>query len=185
MCRRLFELLNCRIRERVMFILLALGAVFGSSHSAAQTVPEYSLKAAVLYNFALFVEWPESVGEQITVCVIGADPFGAELDALGGEPVGSRRLQVRRLGRLAPLSGCQLLFIPEASMAILPQILSTLDGMSVLTVADSPGAAQAGVGINMGLQNARVVFEINLSAVRRGGLMISSKLLRLAQVLHD
>lgn len=182
---RLLELLHLRHRLRVVVVLLALSGLFGGGHAAAETVPEYSLKAAVLYNFALFVEWPQSVGDQVTLCVIGADPFGAELDALQGEPVGSRSLQVKRLGRLAPLSGCQLLFIPEPSMANLPQILSALDGLAVLTVADSPGAAQAGVGINLGLQNARVVFEINLGAVRRGGLMVSSKLLRLAQVLHD
>lgn len=151
----------------------------------AQSVPEYSLKAAVLYNFALFAEWPASVGPNVTVCVIGEDPFGAELDALEGEPVGARTLRVRRLGRLAPLSGCQILFIPRPSMANLPQLLSSIDGMTLLTVADTPGAATQGVAINMGLQDARVVFQINLPAVRRGGLNLSSKLLRLAEVIDD
>jgi len=151
----------------------------------AQSVPEYSLKAAVLYNFALFAEWPDSVGPNVTLCVMGEDPFGAELDALQGEPVGSRSVQVKRLGRTAPVSDCQILFIPQPSMANLAQVLSTIDGLTILTVADTPGAAQKGIGINMGLQNARVVFEINLTAVKRSGLTISSKLLRLAQVLHD
>jgi len=168
-----------------MATLFALSAMLASTPTAAQSVPEYSLKAAVLYNFALFVDWPQSVGDTLTLCVIGPDPFGAELDALQGEPVGERRLQVKRLDSLAPVSGCQLLFIPKKSMGDLPQIVAAIDGLAVLTVADSPAAAEAGAGLNMGLQNARVVFEINLAAVRRSGLAISSKLLRLAQVLHE
>jgi len=182
------QLMRRRCLHRLARALAAVLMLVGPcllEETWAETAPEYSLKAAVLYNFALFTTWPDSVGEHVTLCVIGEDPFGAELDALQGESVGERTIRVRRLGKLAPLAGCQLLFITRSSMTILPQILTSLDGLAVLTVADSPGAATAGVGINMGLDHARVVFEINLDAVRRGGLSISSKLLRLAQVVHE
>ena len=147
---------------------------------AADALPEYRLKAAFLYNFALLTEWPAELGPTINLCVLGPDPFGEELDALQGRNVGRRVIGVRRLGFRDPVSGCQMLYIAPSAMASLPRLLDAVGGTPVLTVADSPDAAREGVAINMLPVQSKIGFEVNLRSARGAGLHLSSKLLRLA-----
>lgn len=147
---------------------------------AADELPEYRLKAAFLYNFALFTEWPAEVGTTLQLCAFGADPFGAELDGLQGKMVGARSLAVQRKTSLGGLKGCQIVFIAPAAAGQLPRVLDALEGQVVLTVADSPGAARQGVALNMAVNQNKVSFEANLRAARAAKVNLSSKLLRLA-----
>lgn len=149
---------------------------------AADDLPEYRLKAAFLYNFALFTEWPAEVGNTLRLCVVGPDPFGAELDGLQGKAVGERRIAVQHKAGIDGLKGCQIVFIAPAAAATgqLPRVLEALEGQTVLTVADSPGAARQGVALNMAVVQNKVSFEANLRAARAAQLNLSSKLLRLA-----
>jgi hypothetical protein len=146
----------------------------------SQPLTEYRLKAAFLYNFALFTDWPASTGSSLNLCVYGADPFGNELDALQNKPVGERVLAVRRTPAGGSLEGCQIVFIAPSAITGLPQVLGELHGRTALTVADSPDAARQGVALNMAVAQDKVSFEANLSAARGAGLNLSSKLLRLA-----
>jgi hypothetical protein len=148
--------------------------------AAAEALPEYRLKALFVYNFALFTEWPDDVGDTLTLCVYGPDPFGAEIDALRGKQVGSRSISVQRKGIGEPVGGCQILFIAAPAINAVPQVLKRLSGSPVLTIADSPGAARRGVALNLSVAADRVTFEANLQAARGAGLNLSSKLLRLA-----
>lgn len=157
----------------------------GGAADAPDAAPEYALKAAILYNVALFTDWPRGLGEEVVLCVLGSEAFGPELDALNGEPLGPRRMAVRRLARLDPLAECNLVFISRAAREALPGVLSSLADRPVLTVADSPGAARAGAGIYLGVEAARPTLEINLKAVRASGLSLSSKLLRLAREVYE
>lgn len=161
-------------------MLLAIGLVLSSSHALAQATPEYRAKAGFLYNFIAFTEWPSTVGSPLTLCVYGADPFGDELNALQGKNVGGRSLATRRVGNLEQLKGCQVVFISGSAINEQPRILEALQGGAVLTIADTPGALDAGVGINMMLRQGRIVFEVNLEVTRTAQLNLSSKLLRLA-----
>lgn len=147
---------------------------------AADDLPEYRLKAAFVYNFALFTEWPADVGNTLRLCVFGTDPFGAELDGLQGKAVGERSIAVQRKTAIEALKGCQIVFVAPAAAAQLPRVLEALDGQTVLTVADSPGAARQGVALNMAVNQNKVSFEANLKAARAAKLNLSSKLLRLA-----
>lgn len=152
-------------------------------HAArAQTndLPEYRLKAAFLYNFALFTEWPAEVGKTINLCVVGRDPFGKELDELQGKALGERSIAVLRKGVNEPLRSCQVLFIPESSIAGLPRMLEELRDRPVLTVADCPSSAGQAVALNMSVVQNKVTFEANVVAARTQRLTLSSKLLRLA-----
>ena len=146
----------------------------------AQSPTEYRLKAAFLYNFALFTDWPAGTGSSLNLCVYGADPFGKEIDALQDKPVGERLLAVRRTPAGGSLEGCQIVFIGPSAIAGLPHVLGKLHGQVALTVADSPDAARQGVALNMSVAQNKVSFEANLSAARGAGLNLSSKLLRLA-----
>ena len=147
---------------------------------AADDLPEYRLKAAFVYNFALFTEWPAAVGSTLHLCVFGPDPFGIELDGLQGKAVGERSIAVQRKTGVDGLKGCQIVFVSPSATAQLPRVLEALEGQAVLTVADSPGAARQGVALNMAVNQNKVSFEANLKAARAARLNLSSKLLRLA-----
>lgn len=164
--------------------LLALCGLFAHGTSRAQNLDEYAVKAAFLLNFVAFTEWPESVGNELVLCVVGNDPFGAQLDKLAGRRVGARALLVRRMAALDEGATCHIVFICRNQAGNAPRLIERAARTATLTVADSEGLAQQGVMINMGLRTERVAFEINASAAKRAGLSISSKLLRLAEAVQ-
>ena len=150
------------------------------SPSRAQELPEYRLKAAFLYNFALFTEWPSEVGSVLNLCIVGRDPFGKEIDELQGKPVGERSIAVHRKAASEPVKTCQVVFIAESAIASMPKLLDELRDRPVLTVADSAAAPGSNVALNMSVAQNKVTFEANLQTARAAGLNLSSKLLRLA-----
>lgn len=166
-------------RRRLVLCLLGSTVAFAPA-AAAEEIPEYRLKAAILYNFALFTEWPGEVGATLALCVLGHDPFGTELDALEGREVGRRRITVHRKGTGEPLEGCQIVFLSRSAIGELPRLLEIARTVPVLIVADSAGAAGRGVALNMTVVQNKVTFEANLRTARGAGLALSSKLLRLA-----
>jgi hypothetical protein len=159
----------------VLFLLLACAQT-----ACPQPLTEYRLKAAFLYNFALFTDWPADTDTPLNLCIYGTDPFGKEIDALQDKPVGARVLAVRRTPARGSLKGCQIVFVAPSAITDLPHVLGELHGRPALTVADSPDAAQRGVALNMSVAQNKVSFEANLTAARDAGLNLSSKLLRLA-----
>ena len=169
-----------RCIRRALPGLLAMGMLSHAPAAYPQPVSEYRIKAAFLYNFALFTEWPADTGHSLNLCIYGADPFGENVDELDGKPVGERLLAVRRMPAGASLAGCQIVFISPSAISAISGVLGKLQGGTVLTVADTPGAAQSGVALNMSVAQNKVAFEANLSAARAAGLNLSSKLLRLA-----
>jgi hypothetical protein len=146
----------------------------------AADTPEYRLKAAFLYNFALFAEWPASVGPILNLCIVEPDPFGDEISPLQQRVVGERRIAVLRRPGAEELRDCQLVFVPRSAGTALAKILEHLHGVTVLTIAESPGAVSQGAALNMNIVNNRISFEANLAAARGANIKLSSKLLRLA-----
>lgn len=159
---------------------LACALAFAPS-ARADELPEYRLKAAFLYNFMVFTEWPAEVGPRLNLCILGQDPFGAEVDALADKPIGGRTIVVQRLGSRKSYTECQLLFVAPSAVSGLPGVLEAVHGRPVLTVADSPDAARNGAAINMLVRDSKVLFEVNLKAVQGARLKLSSKLLRVAK----
>ncbi len=147
---------------------------------------EYQLKAAFLFNFVKFVEWPADAfaGEKspLTICVYGADPFGGTLDNLvRGESVAGRGLIVQRPESSADLRDCHVLFVSRSERSRLGEVLPRVQGKPVLTVGDTDGFLKAGGVINFVLEENKVRFVIEPEAAERNRLKISSKLLRLAK----
>jgi len=172
-----------RVARVVHLVTWCLGLVLQlpwARATLAGDLPEYKLKAAFLFNFARYTEWPAEVGGTLNFCVAGADPFGAELDALQGKAVGDRTIAVQRRRIDDGIKGCHLVYVGAATMPQLPRLLAGIGDSPVLTVADSPGAGRQGVALNMNVENDRVTFEANLHAARAAHLNLSSKLLRLA-----
>jgi hypothetical protein len=148
--------------------------------ACGQGLPEYRLKAAFLYNFAAYTEWPAEVGGTLNVCIYGADPFGTEADSLSGKKAGLRTLAVHRSSQAEALKGCQIVFIANAGSEQVRHVLDVLRGQPVLTVADVPRGLQHGVALNINITQERVTFGANLRATRDARLELSSRLLRLA-----
>jgi YfiR/HmsC-like len=151
---------------------------------AAQTASEYDVKAAFLYNFTKFVDWPPDAfpdSGSLKICVLGDDPFGGSLRTVAGELVGNRKLTVTRTESLARPAGCQVLFISRSEQDHVRQILAAVKGSPVLTVGDTKGFADDGVIINFVLEGSKVRFEINTDSAEQAHLKISSKLLQLAK----
>ena len=166
--------------RRLLPALCVLVLLSWWSGARAQESTEYRIKAAFLYNFARFTDWPTAVPDVLHLCVYGEDPFDEALDDLVGKRIGQRKLVVQHKSIGDSLLPCQLVFIAPRAMRSLPRVLDSLRGTAVLTVADSPGACQKGVMLNMAVVQGKVRFEANLQAAHAAQLRLSSQLLRLA-----
>jgi hypothetical protein len=147
---------------------------------------EYQVKAAFLYNFARFIEWPaeafQNPGEPFSICVLGEDPFGRALDdAVVGKAITGRLLAVRRISNAGQADGCHVLFVGSAADKRVLSILAAAKRPGVLTVGDAGNSTPEGLIIVFNMENGKVRFEINTAAADRTGLRISAKLLSLAQ----
>lgn len=150
--------------------------------------PEYQVKAAMLANFALFVEWPptafSSARSPFAVCVLGKDPFGSWLKTeLGQTPIGSHPVEIRHLEKAAEARQCHLVFISSSEQSRLKQVLASLADSKALIVSDvsdiSAFCREGGI-IGLLMEGKKVRFEVNANAAARVGLKIDSKLKRLA-----
>jgi hypothetical protein len=155
---------------------------------AAAPTGEYRVKAAYLFNFSQFVEWPAAAFASPTapfvICVVGQDPFEGALEGVvRGEKLEGHPLQVRRLADAAQATDCNIAFVARGQAALLDDALRALRGRHVLTVTDAPRAEERGAMIVLFTDNNRVRMRINLAAARASQLVISSKLLRPAEVI--
>ncbi|MFY9821967.1 MAG: YfiR family protein [Thermoanaerobaculia bacterium] len=168
----------------MLVVCAAVLCVPGAAHAQA-AASEYAVKAAFLFNFTKFVEWPPAAfadeRSPLKVCVLGEDPFGKALHALAGDEVGGRRLSVTHLDRPGALETCHVLFVSRSEGERLPQVLAGLHGAPVLTVGDTPGFIDQGGMINFILEGSKVRFDVNQEAAERAGIKISSRLLALAK----
>ncbi|HEX2711650.1 MAG TPA: YfiR family protein [Candidatus Acidoferrales bacterium] len=174
-------------------ILVAAGAGAGSvlrAWAQSEPPPEYQIKAAFLYNFAKFVEWPADAFADphapLVLGIVGEDPFGSVLDKLVlDKTVNGRGLLIKRLKHGPDLRNCHILFVSSSERKRVAQILESLQGASVLTVGETQRFAQSGGVIDFILEENKVRFEINSDAAARARLNISSKLLALARIVTD
>lgn len=171
-----------------LYTIAVLGIIFTAD--AAGQVAEYQVKAAFLYNFARFVEWPatsfSSPSDPIVICVLGQNPFGDSLsDVIRGKDLAGRTFAVRQVAELSPKSHCHILFVPSAAVKLFRASGGGLKGGGILTVGDTQGFTEEGGVISFKLEGGRVRFEINVGAAEQAHLNISSKLLSLAQIVRS
>ena len=150
----------------------------------AQAASEYAVKAAYLYKFAAFVEWPAksfpAANSPLNLCVVGFDPFGGALDrAIAGQHIGEHPIVARRLERAHPDAGCHIAYVAGSRAESVAEGLAVLKGSPTLTVTDQSMGSPRGA-IHFVVKDQRVRFHINDEAAEQNRLSISSKLLRLA-----
>lgn len=150
---------------------------------------EYQVKAVFLFNFVQFVDWPATAAQDpplpFLIGILGDDPFGALLDeAVRGERVGGRPIQVRRYRQVTDIEDCNILFISRSERQRVPEILAVFKNQAVLTVSDADAFANRGGIIQLLTDKNRIRLRINLAAAQAADLTISSKLLGVAEVVR-
>lgn len=177
--------------HRTKSLLLAMAAgvgilvTFPTDCTWASHPSEYEVKAAFLYNFGRYVEWPSNVparqANEFNICVLGRDPFGVALDAtISGEKIDGKSVVARRISKAKDAENCRVLFISSSEDKTLKDILSSLGKLSVLTVSDMPQFVEQGGMVQFVLADERVRFAINLVATQQANLVLSSQLLKVA-----
>lgn len=151
---------------------------------------EFELKAVFLYHFAQFTDWPANAFPQtnspIVIGILGEDPFGRVLDeTIKGERINGHGFVIKRSARLEDVKDCHLLFISQSENSRLPQIMADLKERSILTVGESERFAQTGGMIRLLTANNKIRLRINTVATKRAQLTLSSKLLRLAEIVPE
>lgn len=172
--------------RRAYFVPAAAAAVLFMIAGPARAQPtlEYNVKAALLLNFARFIEWPEgafaSAASPIEICVVAPNPFGDALErTLQGESVGSRPLVSREVRNAADSAGCHVLFVPASAEAQTPGLVRQ-SGPHAVTVGESSRFEERGGAITFLLEGGRLRFSVNLHPVEERGVRISARMLRLA-----
>lgn len=157
-------------------------AVAAPAH--AQQADEYAAKAAFIYNIALFSSFANA-GGTVRLCVLGRDPFEGRLAALEGKPLGQARVTVGYpRSSLEAIAQCQILFIGASEADDIAALAGRARAAGVLTIADTGGAANKGVMLELDVNERRIAFEFNATAARAAGISVSSKALRLARAIH-
>ena len=196
-----------KVHILIILLILPAASILAQSQDDSSQRREYKIKAAFLYNFIKFVDWPEekavSKNETVMIVIIGKDPFG---DAF--EPIKNKKIkgndtiikyfpgfkELKRIEKdnnseyeniVAELRKCHLLFICSSEKDNLVDILSLVKNHNILTVGESPGMLEVNGIINFLLDENKVRFEINLNNARESKLVIRSQLLRLAKNVID
>ena len=174
----------------LLFLLLTHG--FAENH-AKSSFSSSAVKAAFLYNFLLFTDWPESAfsgpDETIVIGIFGKDPFGDVFKAVEGKTVNDKKLVVRRFKEGTPpeaLRYCHLLFLNPSQQTDMIELIGKLKGFPVLTVSEQRTFLESGGMVRLFVKNNQVKFEVNQITLKLAGMNMRSRLLRLAsRVIHD
>ncbi len=178
------------------FSILCLLTLTPKVYSESASSREYQVKAAFLYSFINFIDWPkeklkEDDNEPILIGIIGKDPFGNAFEPIKNKQVKSKKVAVQRfkgfdetknsVDEIEALGKCHLLYICPSEEENNSQIIEIVKKYSVLTVGDTQSFLDDGGIINFVMEENKVRFEINNSAAEQSKLNIRSKLLRLAK----
>lgn len=171
-------------------ILCITFCAFLTTRGETASPSEYEIKAAFIYNFSKFIEWPSSAfanaNSPMVIGILGKDPFGSTLeDAVKDKNVDGRKLVIKRYKNVKDAGACHILFISSSEQDQLSKILDSLKGTNVLTVGEMKKFAQRKGMIGFVMHNDKVGLEINIDSAKQAKLKISSKLLNLAKVIGD
>lgn len=163
-------------------------AAVGAAAGRAAAADEFALKAAFLFNFTRFVEWPTTAfanaASPFRICVFGADPFGTRLDALARRRVGDRMIEIARPAARDELAGCQIAYLGDGTAADVEAAATGRTSPGTLTVASDAAFARRGGMVALVTGSGRVRLHVNLASIRESPLRFSAKLLEVAEVRH-
>ncbi|GFO66515.1 hypothetical protein GMLC_00940 [Geomonas limicola] len=176
---------HCQRAFSLALLLLLVGLPHdGGSETASG---EFALKAAFIYNFSKFVEWPESAFKgksEFCIGTLGRSPLDQPLSSLAGRSVQGRNILFRRLNSPEEAAQCQVVFLSRSELARVDGILDLLRDQPVLTVADREDFCRRGGMLCLDQDSGRIVFDVNLRETQRARLKASSQLLKLARRIY-
>lgn len=170
----------------VSILLIAYSSLFLSAQNASTR--EYQVKAVFLFNFSQFVEWPAnsfaSPQSPAIIGILGKDPFGTYLEeTIAGESINKHPLVIQRFNSVDEVTKCHILFINENDKGKLEQIIQKLKGKNILTISDVNGFSKVGGMVRLYTKNDKINIQINLDEAKAENLVVSSKLLKLAEIV--
>ena len=178
-----FKIITRKCLNVLMAILFSTGILFAQS----TTTREYQVKAVFIFNFTQFVEWPansfSSADAPFIIGILGDDPFGSSLkEAVSGEKMNGHPIIAQHITNFAEIPSCHILFISQSERNNMEQIAANMEGRSILTIGDGLDFLKQGGIIRFLARNNKIQFQINLVSSKTAHLVISSKLLRLAEI---
>jgi hypothetical protein len=175
--------------QRLAIALIAVPMALSEAHPTPVQAPsiEYRLKAAFLYNFSKFVEWPAQAFPRrdlpLVICLVG-DPFRGILDEIvQGQTIDYRPVEIRRIAD-AQVRGCHIVYVSPPESQRSTEIIKATTNMAILTVGESEDFIDKGGMIRFIEKDRRLHFQINPDAAERASLKVSSRLLQLADVVR-
>jgi hypothetical protein len=178
------------VHSRFVKIILAtilLGLLDGGTGGASAQDPavrEHEVKAALVYNFAKFISWPDSAfggpADPFLICILTSDPSSSVMESsLKGKAVNGRTIKVSRSDDLQSFGRCQVFFVSATKKEMTAEVLNKVRSENVLTIGETEGFANSGGIIGLFSEGDKIRFEINTDAAAKTNLRISSKLLSL------
>jgi hypothetical protein len=156
-------------------------------YAADKEIPEYEIKAAFIYNFAKFIEWPNlsssDTNNPLVLCFMDGETVRDAFKTVKEATVKGRKVMIQEYQGLNDMSACHILFVPSSWKEEQPKILETVRNKPILTIGETQEFCEQGGIINFRLIENKVRFEINIDAAKQAGLMISSQLLKLARIV--
>lgn len=181
------------LRRFILAGIVTAGLVAGGmveAHAQRLSTREYEdqVKATFIYNFSRFVEWPNGAfvdsKNSLTVCFLGANPFGGALESIRGKNVKGRKIEIKRLASVSKLAACQILFVSSSEKKHLKEILESAKRSRILTIGDMSQFAQDGGAVALSMRKDRIHFSVNLGVANETGVKISSNVLKLATIVN-
>jgi hypothetical protein len=178
---------QCRRLAGVAALVLGMTGTATPARAAAGDAPDIAVKAAFLYNFAKFAEWPAlPLAAPILVCFVGDNGIAAAFaETVRGQNIGGHTLDVSQPRDSAGWRGCHVLFFADRETRQFASDKGGIRSQPVLTVSDGKGFALAGGVIELFVEDGRMRFAINLDAAEQAGVHLSSRLLGLAKVVRS
>jgi preprotein translocase subunit Sec61beta len=161
---------------RVLAAGVLMAGTAGLCPGAQEALPEYEVKAAIIYNFARFTEWPADVlrGNEFPIGILGSETAqGAFQKVLRGKQIGDRQVRLLRGKTPEDLQDCVLIFVADSEKAHHVTLLDLYRKRPVLTIGETEGFAASGGILNFYLEATKVKFEINPDAAARAGLKVT------------
>lgn len=180
--RSYYKIVCCFIAGVICFISF-------TASSQTEANREYQIKAVFLFNFIQFVEWPKDAFANDTapfvIGILGNDPFDSYLvETVMGEKLGEHPVVVHRYDSPEEIKTCHILFIGKSDKQEIKEILDQLNDKNILTVSDTKGFGQLGGIITLVTQNGKIKLQVNTETAKEANLTLSSKLLRLAEIVY-
>ncbi len=178
-----------RLRKILVVLLAAIAIALPRSSFAQTGVPESHVKAVFLFNFTQFTEWPEGSfadgNAPLVIGILGSDPFDRYLEeTVKGERVQGRQIVIHHYKTVAEVKSCHLLYISEKDPEKVIEILGALNKPKMLTVSDCRNFTRLGGMIGFIRKNNKIKLQANPTVAKSAGLTISSKLLRVSEIIE-